>query len=295
MSTTDDTVPAAETDSAEFKPFADVLAERHQAQPAHEPHREVGESAEEPDPAPAAAAPAAPAAPAAAAAAPVAPAAAPAAPAAETPPVDPATKPENEQPFWYRKEIKREREARQAAERQLAQLRGGPPPNAAAPAGPSDEDLDRPLTRRELMMEQERSALIGRLERSEDRLVDKHGEDTFESVREWLATRPDIEEWALKQRDPWAAAHSQFNKERLASEIGEDPNAWREAERERIRAEILAEQTPGGPRPPQAPAAAPQMRSAPPAPASQARSAAPRDESGRFTGPAPLKTRNNFA
>lgn len=271
MSTTDDTAPAAETEFAESPSISDLLGPRdaHQGTPEHQTEGEVGDQ----DPAPAQAAPeAAPAAPAQPA------------PAAET---DPAAKPEKEQPFWYRKELAKRDERQKALERENAELRArGPQPSESQ--GEQD-DPERPLTRRELEVYHARQELVGRLERSEDRFVDKLGEETFEATREWLATRPDIEEWALKQRDPWKAAHSQFSKEKLAAEIGEDPNAWREAERARIRQELLAEQQQGDERhTPRAPAAAPQMRSPPPAPASTVRSAAPRDEGGRFAGPTPI-------
>lgn len=259
MSTTDDTVPAAETDNAELSTtsVSDALGgERHQGT------RQVGLDDD---------------APAAAAAAPETPAA----PVAEMAP-DPATKPVAEQPFWYRKEIEKERKARQAAERALEQTHRQQPPQRQPTV---DDDPERPLTRAELVMFNDRQRLIDRLERSEEGFIDKLGEEVFEQTREWLATRPDIEEWALKQRNPWKAAHSQFQKEKLASEIGEDPSAWREAERARIRQELLAEmETERAP----APTAAPQMRPAPPVAASTARAAAPRDNSGRFTGPAPL-------
>lgn len=260
-----DTAPAAETENAELP--ESLLGDHHQGT------REVPEGRTD-DEALAALAAQAPAA------------------ATPEPKVDPAAKPEAEQPFWYRKEIEKERKARQAAERRASELERQPAPRA--PTGEQD-DPDRPLTRAELNMYRERDALIGRLERSEERFVDKLGEETFEATREWLATRPDIEEWALKQRDPWKSAHSQFQKEKLASEIGEDPNAWREAERERIRQELIAEQQQERPAP--QPAAAPQMRSAPPAPASTARSAAPRDTSGRFAGPSPIGalSKNKFS
>ncbi len=206
------------------------------------------------------------------------------APTAET---DPAAKPEREQPFWYRKEIQKERQRREAAERRAAELEATRlerrQPQAEAPQ--RIDPLEDPEGYSAFIEARfERQRLVDRLERSEDRFIDKFNEETFEQTREWLATRPDIEEWALKQRDPWKAAHGQFQKERLAAEIGEDPDAWRNAERERIRAEILAEQTAAQ----SAPSAAPTMRPTPPAPASEVRSAAPRDNAGRFTGPTPM-------
>lgn len=286
-----DTAPAAETEIAETAPKSidELIETRHQALPDHEAHKEVGAETEEA--APAAAAPEPKARPERAQRAETAaPAAAPAAKAE----ADPAAKPEAEQPFWYRQEAKKLRQRAEAAERELAQTRHRPPPQQSREPEGEAEDPDRPLTRGELEVYRQRDALIGRLERSEERFVDKLGEEAFEATREWLATRPDIEEWALKQRDPWRAAHSQYTKEKLAAEIGEDPNAWRESERERIRQELRAEMEAETGHIP-ARRDPPQMRSAPPAPASTARSAAPRDDSGRFA-PAPLSslTKNKF-
>lgn len=182
------------------------------------------------------------------------------------PEVKPETKPEPEQPFWYRKQIEKERKARQALERELEQARQAVP----------QQQLPDP--RQDPVSYFETQRVMDRLERSEDRFVDKHGEQEFEAVKDWLTTRPDIEAWAIQQRHPWGAAFQQYQREKLSAEIGDDPNAWREAERERLRAEILAEL-------PSAPMAQPRPNI--PAPASGQRSAAPRGAPA-FAGPTPL-------
>jgi hypothetical protein len=109
-----DTAPAAETENAEPASIADLVSERHQALPDHEAHKEVGE---DPDDEPA---------PAAAVVAKTAPAlvaeAAPAAKVETT--VDPATKPETEQPFWYGRRSRRS-------------VGPGKPPSAAPPTSSS--------------------------------------------------------------------------------------------------------------------------------------------------------------
>lgn len=211
------------------------------------------------------------------------------APVAETPKIDPATKPEAEQPFWYRKEIEKERKRAQAAERQLEEL-ARRPPQAEPQRGPDPlEDPEAFEAHRQREIHTLRAEI--RLEGSEDRFIEKHGEEQLDEVREWLRTKHNgqgnpMEQWALSQRDPWRAAHQQYQREKLAAEIGEDPNAWRDSERERIRQEILAEQAV---QQQHIPAAAPQMsRPTPPPPSSTVRSAAPRDGTGRFTGPAPI-------
>lgn len=186
----------------------------------------------------------------------------------------PEAKPENEQPFWYRKEIEKERKARQAAERRAQELetRGGQrePQNLPHPGQDPQGFYSHFETQR----------LMDRLERSEDRFIDKHGDAEFEATKDWLATRPDIEEAALKQRHPWGYVHEIYRREKIADEIGNDPDAWREQERQRLRAEWEAEQEQGySPQPGMA--AQPRL----PTPAAGVRSTAPR---AGYAGPTPL-------
>lgn len=114
----------------------------------------------------------------------------------------------------------------------------------------------------------------------------QHGADAFEDCRAWLSTKPDIEQWAIRQPDPWGAAFTQFQRERVVEEVGDDPAAYRKRLEDQIRAEILAEQQ-RDPAP-----ANPQMRAQPnptPPPATAGvRSAAPRSGGPAFTGPTPL-------
>lgn len=183
------------------------------------------------------------------------------------PEVKPETKPEAEQPFWYRKRLKEIEQRAKAAEQRAQELEA----RTAQPQLP--DPRQDPVAHFETMR------VMDRLERSEDRFVDKHGEQEFDAVKEWLATRPDIEAWAIQQRHPWGSAFQQYQREKLSAEIGDDPNAWRESERERLRAEIQAEFQ----------AAAPMAQPRPniPSPASGQRSAAPRGGPG-FAGPTPL-------
>lgn len=195
------------------------------------------------------------------------------APKAEEPKTDPEVKPEAkpaaEQPFWYRKQIEKERKERQRLERELEQARQAQP------------QPQLPDPRQDPMSYYETMRVMDRLERSEDRFIDKHGEQELEAVKDWLATRPDIEAWAIQQRHPWGAAFQQYQREKLSAEIGDDPNAWREKERARLREELAAEFA----------ASAPPMAQRPniPAPASGQRSAAPRNGPG-FAGPTPLNS-----
>lgn len=182
------------------------------------------------------------------------------------PEAKPEAKPEAEQPFWYRKQIEKERKERQRLERELEQARQAVPQHQL------------PDVRQDPVAHFETMRILDRLERSEDRFIDKHGESEFDAVKEWLSTRKDIEDWAVQQRHPWGAAFQQYQREKLSAEIGDDPNAWREAERNRLRAEIQAEFQ----------ATAPMAQPRIPAPASGQRSVAPSRTAPAYAGPTPI-------
>ncbi|HUH11396.1 MAG TPA: hypothetical protein VLZ73_12695 [Brevundimonas sp.] len=191
-----------------------------------------------------------------------------AAPATETAPAGNPEAPNEEQnhPFWYRKRLKEVEQRARAAERRAEEL-------AQRSEQPAPQQFNDPM---EFFQHQQ---TVIRLDMSEGRFIDKHGEQEFEAVKEWLATRPDIEAWAIQQRHPWGQAYQQYQREKLSAEIGDDPNAWREQERAKLRAEIQAEF--GGHQAPMTP------RPNIPAPASGQRSAAPRNGPG-WAGPKPL-------
>jgi hypothetical protein len=293
----EDTAPEAETEQTPegATSLSEILGGRHERQAAHEPHREVGAAPPEDDDDEDDAPPAAAAAPAAAK-----PGAQPA-PTAERPATggaeDPASDPKA--PKWYRDHMRK-------VNRELEEFRSGQRAPAAAPAArpaaPAQEPRKLPNPAEDpdgyhqavtggFRAEMQQFRLETTLNFSERFARQSHGNEAFEETKAWLTTRPDLEDFFLTQPDPWGAAFSYFTREKLADEIGDDPAAWREKERQRIRDEILAEQSGGQAR---EPAAQPQMRHAPPAAAATARSAAPRDPSGRFAGPQPLKTRNRF-
>lgn len=218
------------------------------------------------------------------------------APKAETPPhaaqpapagnagdADPANDPRA--PKWYREHM-------QKVNRELAQLRAErtqTPPQRPQPQQTRGPALPDPLEDPEGYGEAvlgianqriQEFQILTTLNISERFARQQHGSEKFEECKAWLSTRPDIEAWALQQPDPWGAAFTTYNREQLAEEIGDDPNAWRDRERERLRAEILAEHQAA---PPSGMTSQP-SRAAPPAPASTARSASVgRDASGRFT------------
>lgn len=277
-----DTTPAVETDIAEPTSLTEALSgDRHQALAEHEPEREAGEP--KAAPAPAVVAPSAQPAPTAATQAPPAAAAGDLAPTGEPKP-----------PKWFREamaekerenlRLRSELEGRptgQPAPRQQPQERPALPNPAEDPEG-----YHRAITSH-FSQELAQTRLETTLTVSERFARQQHGGDAFEECKAWLSTQPRLEAMFIQEPDPWGSALAYFQREKLTEEIGDDPAAYRrrieDAAIAAYEARLQAQQDQHQP----APRPAPQMRSAPPYPASTARNAASRDDQGRFS-PTPL-------
>lgn len=212
-----------------------------------------------------------------------------AAPAVEAPQAAPEAKPEPKPeaaapsgPKWYRDSLEQKERRARDAERQAHELRQQLEQRQHHPA-PQPVDYSNPQamyqTFEQRLAEAETRQTVALSARFAQR---EHGAELFEEASVWLSQRPDLELWAQAQPDPWGAAIQRFKQERLADEIGDDPAAYREKLRQELLAELQQQQ--GQP--------APGMMARPqphiPAPASGARSAAPRNAAGQFTGPTPL-------
>lgn len=301
-----ETHPAGES-AESATPLAEALGgrDRHQTAETHEAFREAGvapesEPAASPEPAaPKAAKTSDQPAPKAETTPPAPPA--PAGQAGDQP--DPATAPK--EPRWYREHMQKVNRELAAQRAEVERLRAGrqpqPQPQGQGQEPEFPDPVDDPAgfaryIRAETVREQQRFQLETKLDLSERFARQSHGSEAFEECQAWLSTKPELADWCVAQPDPWGAAFGQYQRERLAEEIGDDPNAWRERERERIRAELLAETTAGGGDEPRHTPARRSMtptaptRDPPPAPASAVRSAAgmERDGRGRFAGPTPI-------
>lgn len=82
-----------------------------------------------------------------------------------------------------------------------------------------------------------------------------YGKDTVEEAYKWACDHlPAHEANAIAaSADPFGECVERKKKADALAEIGSDPKAWAEAERERIRAELLAEQQGGQPKTPATP------------------------------------------
>lgn len=198
---------------------------------------------------------------------------------------DPEVKPEapkqdaeQNHPFWYRKRLKEIEQRAKEAERRAKELE----------ERQSQPQVQMPDPRQDPASYYETMRIMDRLERSEDRFIDKHGEQTLEEVREWMASMPEaqrdaFEAFCQQQRHPWQTAHEHYQRAKMAAEIGDDPAAWRQRQEKEIEERILERLAAEGR------LAATGMTARPniPAPASGQRSAAPRNGPG-FAGPTPI-------
>lgn len=196
----------------------------------------------------------------------------------ETPPAAAAEPEPKNEPFWYRQTLREKERALKAKERELEELRSRV---ATPPAEIPDPQYDPQGYRDHIRAEVQQAQQATILRTSEMIARQKHGA-ALDEAKEWIASREDVAQWAIAQPHPYEALMTAYNREKIAAEMGDDPNAWREKERERIRQELLAETQPQALTP----------RPTLPGPGSQARSAKP----GGWNGPQPVAgiLKNNF-
>lgn len=205
---------------------------------------------------------------------------------AEPEPAPVEAAPEPKEPGWYRKALKEkdrklrevERQLELRAERELA-------PRHQAEQG---QDFPDPIEDPRGFYDAVQSAISYRemnnkLNTSEMLARDRHGDDLVDDFIAWAGANPDVAQWMAGQPNPYAAGIAQFKRVQLADEIGDDPEVWRQSERDRIRAEVEAEMRGQSGQP----AATP--RTPLPGPASQARSAG---KQSAWAGPTPLRKFN---
>lgn len=68
----------------------------------------------------------------------------------------------------------------------------------------------------------------------------QHGSDAVDAAFEAAKAAGTIDQFRGK-KDPWGELVAWHKQHQVMSEIGNDPNAWREKERERMRQELIAE------------------------------------------------------
>ena len=230
-------------------------------------------------------------------------AAAPAGDKAETPPVvtTPAAASPETGPKWFRDEIKRQQALTKAAEDRAAALE-----TRQAQAQPEEDDDDLPdpfenpkefakAVTAKAEAKVTARVLLDKINTSVNAFVEDEGLDTWKEIDLWLGT-PAGAAVAAKSRaslDPARYCQKEYKKVLATEEIGDDPVAYEAKVRERVRAELLAEQAASTEQTP-APVTAEKPAAAKPrlpGPAGQEPSAAPRKVDA---GPTPLGSLMTF-
>lgn len=181
---------------------------------------------------------------------------------------------------WKEKATRAEVE-RDMLAKQLEELKKAPPapPPAAAPLEPIDPSVDPEGYHRRNMA----AHLNAQLNNSELLIRDKLGDAAVDAAvaefKEASQNDPTLFSKLYQQKHPYAWLMKEVDRMRLQREVGDDPEKWRAAEREKMRKELEAEITAKAP--PVSPVAgmAPSLATV--------RSAAPRNAPA-FSGPPSL-------
>lgn len=150
-----------------------------------------------------------------------------AAPVASEPEVKP--EPEPSVPVSVVQELRRElRELK--AERQRAEVK------------PAPDVFDDPQGYQNFMQEAVRASATGtKLEMSRFMAEREFGADVVQAAYDYFDEHPHESVELLKHPSPFHAAVEIFNRQRVASEIGSDPDKWMAAKEAEIRAKLEAE------------------------------------------------------
>lgn len=149
-----------------------------------------------------------------------------------------------------------EREKRQKLERELAELRQKAEARRDQDQAPDPErDPQGYNAYRDRQFQQQ--LWNERLNMSEvmtrQSLGDEVVDEATKAFQQAVSEKPWLAQELQRQQNPYGYVVEWHRQQRLLSEIGNDPEKWREAERERLKAELQAEmqaQAPGADQPP---------------------------------------------
>lgn len=192
------------------------------------------------------------------------------------------------------KALEDERRKRQDLERQLQEMQkriAGPPrqdPQAPPPQQP-DWFVEPERAAQHMMAQMEERRLNDRANMSERIAVRTHGAELVEEAKRAAIEAGVGRYFFVNSADPYDDLITWHRKQKFVSEIGDDPEAYKQ----RLREELMAELGQGNPQPPPSavPPPAPGARPKAPVPKSLAAqpSAQPRDDRGRWSqGPVSL-------
>lgn len=184
---------------------------------------------------------------------PAEPISAPAEPPPADPPAEPTGEPEAAPPVAEPKgearhvpyeALRDERAKRQAADRELAELRQWRAHQEAQQRQAQIQSIEDPDERlAAVQMDGQQALISARLGMSRQFAERQHGQDFVREVIEFFndPQYAPMSHQFLRTEDPFGAAVEYFNAAKALREIGPDPKAYEGKLREQIRAELLAE------------------------------------------------------
>lgn len=122
---------------------------------------------------------------------------------------------------------------------ELREIKSGLP-QREAPKAPDFYDDPQGAVRHEIAPVQQ-ALLSSKLETSRFMAEREFGKETVEAAFNYFNEHPEQSQALLNHPSPFHAAVETFNQQRVAREIGSDPDGWRKREREAIRKELEAE------------------------------------------------------
>lgn len=137
---------------------------------------------------------------------------------------------------------KRQAEARRAeqAEQRLRQLEAQI--RAQQEKRPAPDWYEDPQAAAQYQQQNFQQAMLQQTLRQSRFFAEKeYGAELVEETNKWFDENPQLSHQFIDKPSPWHAAVEFYKRQKLASEVGSDPDAYRERLREEIRQELLNE------------------------------------------------------
>ena len=139
-------------------------------------------------------------------------------------------------------ELKDKSRSLEEAQRELAELRRWRQQQEAARQQPKPDFFDNPeAVLAQQQQQYERRLMAEKLQQSRFLAEREYGADVVKSAYEWFDQHPEQSQALVHEPSPFHAAVEHYKRQQALSEIGSDPDQWRQAERERLRQEVQAE------------------------------------------------------
>lgn len=155
-----------------------------------------------------------------------------------------------------------ERERRQALQRELDDLRRWKQQQEAAKEAPKAPDFyESPDDRLQYERSQFQQMLMAtKMQQSQFLASREYGEETVNEALAWFDRHPQLSHQFVNHPSPMHAAVEFYKRQKVAEEIGTDPDGYRQKLEAEIREKLMAEiqqETPARPKPPASLASAP--------------------------------------